>query len=98
MFNYLNIFCVWDIVEKRYIPRFDDNTKKITIESKIDKKFKDYVANVILNSVNVSNRFLFDDMTSVNDKWCALINAYESNNQVEIEVNDSHSELEDEQE
>jgi hypothetical protein len=67
MFNYLNILGVWDIVEKRYIPRFDENTKKLTIESKIDKKFKDYASNVILNSVNESNGFLFDHMTSVND-------------------------------
>jgi hypothetical protein len=38
MVNYLNILGIWDIVENWYIPRFDENTKKLAVEFKIDKK------------------------------------------------------------
>jgi hypothetical protein len=34
----MNILSIWDIVERVYIPRFDEITKKFTVMSKIDKK------------------------------------------------------------
>jgi hypothetical protein len=98
MINYVNILGVWDIIEKGYIPKLNENTKKLTVEFKIEKKHNDYIVNIILNSVSESKRFLFDDMTSVYNMWCALINVYEDNNQVEIEVKVFPSESEDEQE
>jgi hypothetical protein len=98
MVNYLNILRVWVIVEKRYISRFDENTEKLSVESKIDKKINDYAVNIILNSVSESNKFLFDDMTSAYDMWCALINVYEGNDLIKIERKDFRSESEDEQE
>jgi hypothetical protein len=36
-------------------------------------------------------------MTSICDMWCALINIYKGNNQVETEMKDSHSESENKQ-
>jgi hypothetical protein len=65
--NYLNIFGIWDIIEMGYIPRFDEIIKKLTVNSKIDKKNNDYAVNIILNSVSKSNGSLFDNMTSAYD-------------------------------
>jgi hypothetical protein len=74
-----------------YIPIFDEITKKLTTNSKINKKNNDYAVNIILNSVSESNGPFFNDMTSAYDMWYALINVYEANNQVETEVKDSRS-------
>jgi uncharacterized protein (DUF342 family) len=71
---------------KKYISRFDEIIKKLTVKSKIEKKNNDYAVNIIINSVSESNRSLFDDIISAYDMWYALINVYEDNNQVEIEV------------
>jgi uncharacterized protein (DUF342 family) len=71
---------------KKYISRFDEIIKKLTVKSKIEKKNNDYAVNIIINSVSETNRSLFDDITSAYDMWHALINVYEDNNQVEIEV------------
>jgi hypothetical protein len=38
MVNYLNILDIQNIIENEYISRFDDNTEKLTAESKINKK------------------------------------------------------------
>jgi hypothetical protein len=38
MVNYLNIFGIWNIIKSGYIPRFDEIIKKLTANSKIDKK------------------------------------------------------------
>jgi hypothetical protein len=64
MVNYLNILSIWDIIERGYIPRFDEIIKKLTANSKIDKKNNDYAVNIILNSVSESNGSLFNDMTN----------------------------------
>jgi hypothetical protein len=47
MINYLNIHNVWDITENRYILRFDENTNKLIVESKIYKKNNDYTVHII---------------------------------------------------
>jgi hypothetical protein len=98
MINYLNILGIWDIIEKGYIPRFDEIIKKLTANSKINKKNNDYAVNIILNLVSESNGSLFIDMFSSYDMWYVLINVYEDNNQVETEVKDSRSEFRDEKE
>jgi hypothetical protein len=64
----------------RDIPRFDEITKKLTANSKIDKENNDYAVNIILNSVSESNGSLFIDMTNAYDMWYALINMYGDNN------------------
>jgi hypothetical protein len=50
MVNYLNIRNIWDIIKKWYISQFDENTKDLTLWSKIDKK-NNFVINIILNFV-----------------------------------------------
>jgi hypothetical protein len=57
MVNYLNILDILKIIDKRYIPRFDENNKELTTESKIDKRNNDYAVNIILNFISKSKEF-----------------------------------------
>jgi hypothetical protein len=50
-------------MERRYVLKFDEITKKLTVKSKIDKKNNNYAINIIRNSVSESKNLLFDDMT-----------------------------------
>lgn len=75
MINYPSFLEVWDIVEKCYIPKYeDDATKKLTIDSKLERKENDSAVNAILTSVYESIIILFGNSTNAHEMWNALIN------------------------
>ena len=81
MINYFNILKVWDIVEKGYVPKYDDKNE-LTTKSKLEENENLHAVYAILSSVSESVIILFGDMTSAHDMWKALINRYEGNAQI----------------
>jgi hypothetical protein len=63
-----------------YILGFDEITKKLIVNFKVDEKNNNYAVNIILNSVSETKGLLFNDITSAYEMWYALINVYEDNN------------------
>ena len=49
MVNLLNLIDVWDIIEKRYSPKYNAGTKVLTNESQLEKTTNENAMNVIFN-------------------------------------------------
>jgi Zn-dependent oligopeptidase len=82
MVNYLNILEVWDIVDKRYMAKYNPISNVLTTESLLDKWANDNAINAILNSVSKGVVLLFDNIFTAHEMWDALITRYEGNSQI----------------
>ena len=80
--NYLSLIDVWEIIENGYIPKYNEGTKALTTESKLEKASNDSAVNAILNSVSENVALIFKNSFTAKEMWDALIERYEGNTQI----------------